>query len=141
MDERESLRLKLTHQVARMLQSRSFRAMLPPLRSGASTFLVGLPDDTMRDIGERVTSLGGCAHLLVLTEVENGARVQVLQVEESAKELSDLDDDRECAVNEDTSLEMFMSAIEVGDKLVFHVFDSETIVRFINDSVQLTVPA
>ncbi len=141
MDDRERLRLKLTHQVARMLQNRSLRTVLPPLRNGASTFVVGLPDDTMLDISERVMLLGGCAHLVVLTELENCARVKVFLVEESVKDLRDLDDERECVVNGDTSLEMFMAAIEVGDQLVFHVYESETIVRFINDSVQPPVPA
>ncbi len=124
-----------------MLQNRSLRTVLPPLRNGASTFVVGLPDDTMLDISERVMLLGGCAHLVVLTELENCARVKVFLVEESVKDLRDLDDERECVVNGDTSLEMFMAAIEVGDQLVFHVYESETIVRFINDSVQPPVPA
>ncbi len=142
MDDRERLRLKLTHQIARMLQNRSFRAVLSPLRDGTSSFVVGLPDDTMRDIGSRVSALGGWAHLVVVTELDDCSRVQVFEVEEGQhKEICDLNDDHECAISNDTTLSMFMEAIKVGDVRVFHVYDFDTIVRFINDSVQPAVLA
>jgi hypothetical protein len=141
VDERERQRLKLTHQIARMLQNRSFRAVLSPLRDGTSSFVVGLPDDTMHDIGQRVSALGGCAHLVVVTELEDGSRVQVFEVEEGPhKEICDINDDDECAISDDTTLSTFMDAVQVGDVRVFHVYDFETIVRFINDSVQPAVP-
>jgi hypothetical protein len=143
VDEREHLRLKLTHEVARLLKERSVRAALPALGDGEAPFIVGLPDDTMADLGRRVESLGGTAHLVVLTHIGTGtSRMRVLLFENSAhKELAELDDTCESAVDENTRLDMLMQAIEVGDVATFHIYDSETIVSFINDSVQPAVPA
>lgn len=144
MEERERLRHRLSGQIGQLLKNRSFRAALPPLRDGEAPFVVGLPDDTMGYLARRVATLGGQAHLLVITPLTDPpmTRVRVLLIQECEhKDVKDLDDDRECAVNENTTLGMLMEAIEVGDKRVYYTYDSETIIRFINDSVQPVVPA
>jgi hypothetical protein len=139
VDKRERLRLTLTHEVARLLRQPSVRAALPVLAAGESPFIVGLDDDTMRDLRRRVMALGGAAHLVVLTPLASGKnRMKVLLFEESAhKEIAELDGVKECAVSEDSTLGMLMEVISVGQEVrTFYAYDSETMIRFLTDSVQ-----
>jgi hypothetical protein len=142
MDEREQERLRLTREVGRLLLHRSFRDALPPLRAdGSRPFIVGMPDDTMGQIAAHVAALGGDAHLLVMTPTRTpGAeRVQVLRVTEGeGKPLGDLDESCEAPVSEDSTLAMLMEAISVDQ--TFYVYATETVIRFISDSVQ-PIPA
>lgn len=143
MDERERQRLRLAGEVMKLARHRSLRDVLPPLRQdGAAPFVVGLLDDTLRDVTKRVAALGGHAHLIVVDELaaEGLTRLRVLRVDPGDKAITELDDERECPVNEDSTLDMLMQHIEVGGQLTYHTYDSETVIRFLTDSVQ-PVPA
>jgi hypothetical protein len=138
MDEREQERLRLAREVAKLLHHRSFRDMLPPLtEDGERPFIIGLPDDTMGQIAARVAAIGGDAHLIVMTPTRTPGteRVKVLRVTECEdRPISDLDESSEAAVNENSTLAMLMDAISVDQ--AFYVYDIETVIRFISDSVQ-----
>lgn len=142
MDERELERLRQMRLVGRLLLHRSFRDALPPLREdGSRPFIVGLPEDTLGQITARVDALGGDAHLIVMTRTHtpDTQRVQVLRVTEGEhKPLADLDDTCESPVSEDSTLAMLMDAIEVNQ--TFYIYPTETVIRFISDSVQ-PIPA
>jgi hypothetical protein len=142
MDDRERERLRLTREVGKLLLHRSFRDALPPLREdGSRPFVVGLPEDTLRQITERVASMGGDAHLIVMSPTHNQGteRVQVLRVTEGEnKPLHALDESHESPVSEDSTLAMLMDAIEVDQ--TFYVYPTEAVIRFISDSVQ-PIPA
>jgi hypothetical protein len=143
MDDREQHRLHLAGEVMQLVRHRSFREALPPLRiDGSTPFIVGLPDDTLGDIAGRAVALGGRAHLIVVERLaeEGGTRLRVLRIDPGDKAITELDQQRECIVNEGTTIEMLMQHIEVGEALVYHTFDSETVIRFLTDSVQ-PVPA
>lgn len=143
MDERERHRLRLAGDVMQLVRHRSFREALPPLRSDGSTpFIVALSDDTLGDIARRAVALGGRAHLIVVERLaeEGSTRLRVLRIDPGDKAITELDDQRDCVVNEETTIEMLMQHIEVGEALVYHTFDSETMIRFLTDSVQ-PVPA
>lgn len=142
MDKREEYRLRLTSEVMKLVRNRGLRDALPPLREdGTAPFIVVLPDDTMRDIARRAAVLGGRAHLIVVDELSGeGTRLRVLRIDPGDKAITELDDQRECPVNEDTTLDMLMRHIEVGGELTYHTYDSETVIRFLTDSVQ-PVPA
>ena len=95
----------------------------------------------MRQITARVAALGGDAHLTLMTPTRTPGteRVQVLRVTESEhKPLGDLDESHETPVSEDSTLAMLMDAIEVDQ--TFYVYATETVIRFISDSVQ-PIPA
>jgi hypothetical protein len=98
VDDREQERLRLTREVGKLLLHRSFRDALPPLREdGSRPFVVGLLEDTMGQILERVAALGGEAHLIVVmpTSTPGAERVQVLRVTgDDDKQLGDLDESR-----------------------------------------------
>lgn len=69
-------------------------------------------------------------------------RIRSLLLQECGhKPPCDVNDESEGIVNHDTTLAMFIEALEVGDQRVYYAYDSETIIRFINDSVQPPVPA
>lgn len=142
MDDREQERLRLTREVGKLLLHRSFRDALPPLRKdGSRPFVVGLPEDTLRQVAERVAALGGDAHLIVMTPTHRPGtgRVQVLRITAGEnKQPGDLDESHESPVSEDCTLAMLMSAIEVDQ--AFYVYATETLIRFISDSVQ-PIPA
>lgn len=142
MDDRERERLRLTREVGKLLLHRSFRDALPPLREdGSRPFVVGLPDDTLREITERVASLGGDAHLIVVspTHKPGTERVQILRIIGGEyKPLDSLDESHESPVSEDSTLAILMSAIEVDQ--TFYVYPTEVVIRFISDSVQ-PIPA
>ena len=144
MDDRERLRLRMTGEVAKLLKNRSLRDALPPLGAeGTIPFVVGLPDDTLREITEKVATLGREAHVIVPSEISVSGpfRVRILRVSEVAsKPISDLDEPRECAVNEKSTLAMLMEHMEVGETRTYYTYDSETVIRFLNDSVQ-PIPA
>lgn len=143
MDKREQRRLRLAGEVMKLVRSRGFRDALPPLREdGTAPFIVALPDDTMRDIARRAEVLGGRAHMIVVDELsgQEGTRLRVLRIGPGDKAITELDDQRECPVNEDTTVDMLMRHIEVGGELTYHTYDSETVIRFLTDSVQ-PVPA
>lgn len=142
MDERERHRMTLAGEIAKLLKYRSLRDALPPIKAdGTAPFIVGLPEDTVGDLTRRAESLGGDAHLLILTRLSSGkVRLRVLRLSEDSKAITDLDDRNECAVSEDSTVEMLMSHIEVGQVLSYHAYDAETVIRFINDSVQ-PIPA
>jgi hypothetical protein len=144
MDERELRRLHLTRDIAKLLKYRSLHAALPPLRAdGIAPFVVGLPDDTLGFISGRVAELGGTAHLIVPTEpsMPGAARLRILRVSESEhKPITDLNDRSECPVSEDSTLAMLLEDINVGDECTYYIYDTETVIRFINDSVQ-PIPA
>lgn len=68
-------------------------------------------------------------------------RIQILRFSGIAhKDISDLDEATECPVDQNTTLAMLMEHIEVGQECTYYTYDSETVVRFINDSVQ-PIPA
>src|SRR6266571_7947474 len=99
----------------------------------------------MKQITARVAALGGDAHLIVMTPTHpptrtpGTERVQVLRVTEGEnKPLDDLDESYETPVSEDSTLAMLMGAIEVDQ--TFYVYATETVIRFISDSVQ-PIPA
>lgn len=145
MDDRERLRLRLMGEVAKLLKNRSLRDALPPLRSdGSIPFVVGLPDDTLRDITGKAAALGGDAHVIIPSEPAvpgRPFRVRILRVSGAPhKEIADLDESRECAVDENSTLAMLMEHIEVGQQCTYYTYDAETVIRFINDSVQ-PIPA
>lgn len=144
MDDRERLRLRLAGEVAKLLKNRSMRDALPPLTSERTIpFVVGLEDDTLRAIAQRAATLGGDAHVIVPTELAASgiSRVRILRITGDVhKEIADLDESSECAVDENTTLGMLMTCIEVGQQLTYHTYDANTIIRFINDSVQ-PIPA
>lgn len=143
MDEREQRRLRLANEVMKLVRHRGLRDMLPPLcEDGTAPFIIGLRDDTLRDIAERAAALGGSAHLIVVDELagEGRTRLRVLRVDPGSKAITELDDQRDCAVNENTTVDMLMQHIEVGEQLTYHTYDSETVIRFLTDSVQ-PVPA
>jgi hypothetical protein len=144
MDDRERQRLQLAGEVAKLLKNRSRRDALPPLTSDRTIpFVVGLEDDTIRAIAERAATLGGDAHIIVPTELAASgvSRVRILRITGGVyKQIADLDESRECAVEENSTLGMLMTCIEVGQQLTYHTYDTETIIRFINDSVQ-PIPA
>jgi hypothetical protein len=144
MDKRERLRLDLAGDIAKLLKFRSFRDLLPPLSpSGAIPFVVGLPDDTLHDLIRRAEEMGSNVHLVVLTRLGSPgrARLRVLRLSRAeGKAISDLDERYECAVSDDSTLAMLMEHIEVGEELTYHTYDSETVIGFINDSVQ-PIPA
>lgn len=138
MDEREQERLRLAREVGKLLLHRSFRDALPPLtQDGERPFVIGLPEDTMGEIAKRVAALGGDAHLIVMTPTHTpgAGRVQVLRVTEcEGRPIGDLDESCESAVNENSLLAMLMDAIRVDQ--TFYVYDTETVIHFISDSVQ-----
>ena len=144
MDERERLRLRMAGEVAKLLRNRSLRDALPPLGAdGSIPFVVGLPDDTLRDIISRAATLGSDAHVIVPSELATSGpfRVRILRISEAPhKAITDLDESCECPVNEKSTLAMLMEHIEVGEQLKYYTFDSETVIRFLNDSVQ-PIPA
>lgn len=141
MDDREQERLRLTREAGKLLLHRSLRDALPPLRKdGSRPIVVGLPEDTLKQIIERVSALGGDAHLVVMTPTRTPGtgRVQVLRITEDEKALGDLDESRESAVGEDSTLAMLMAAMRVDQ--TYYVYSTETVIRFISDSVQ-PIPA
>jgi hypothetical protein len=142
VDEREQERLRLAREVGKLLLHRSFRDALPPLtRDGDRPFVIGLPEDTMREIAERVATLGGDAHLIVMTPTRTPGteRVQVLRVTEcDDRPIGDLDESCEAPVGENSTLAMLMEAMTVDQ--AFYIYDTETVIRFISDSVQ-PIPA
>jgi hypothetical protein len=144
VDDRERLRLRMTGEVAKLLKNRSLRDALPPLGvEGTIPFVVGLPDDSLREITEKVAALGGEAHVIVPSEISTSGpfRVRILRVSEVAsKPIADLDESCECAVDENSTLAMLMEHIEVGGVVTYYTYDSETVIRFINDSMQ-PIPA
>jgi hypothetical protein len=145
MDEREQRRLQLVGELMRLAGNRelrhNFRAMLPPLTGdGASPFIVGFPDDTLRDIRQRANVLGGSAHLVIVTELPGSFRLRILRLSPGGKPIGDLDEDRDCPVSEDSTLEMLLQHIQVGGRVTYHTYDSDTVIRFLTDSVQ-DVPA
>jgi hypothetical protein len=143
MDDRERTRLQMTGEVAKLLKNRSLRDALPPLtEDGTIPFVVGLPDDTLGDISVKVATLGVAAHVIVPSELKAGPfRIQILRFSGIAhKDISDLDEATECPVDQNTTLAMLMEHIEVGQECTYYTYDSETVVRFINDSVQ-PIPA
>lgn len=144
MDDRERLRLRLTGEVAKLLKNRSLRDALPPLTIERTIpFVVGLEDDTLRSIAERAATLGGDAHVIVASQLpaSGASRIRILRITGDVHtEIADLDESSECAVDENTTLGMLMTCMEVGQQLTYHTYDTETIIRFINDSVQ-PIPA
>jgi len=144
MDERERLRLRMTGEVAKLLRERSLRDALPPLAlDGSIPFVVGLPDDTLRDIICRVRVLGSAAHVIVPSELATAGpfRVRILRISGVPhKEIADLDESCECPVDDKSTLAMLMDHIEVGQQFTYYAYDSDTVIRFINDSVQ-PIPA
>lgn len=142
MDDREQERLRLAREIGRLLLHRSFRDALPPLRKdGARPFVVGLPEDTLGQIGARVAALGGDAHLIVMTPTHTPGtgRVQVLRISlGESKSLGSLDESHEMPVSKDSTLAMLMDAIEVDQTI--YVYPTEAVIRFISDSVQ-PIPA
>lgn len=138
MDKREQERLRLTREVGKLLLHRSFRDALPPLtEDGERPIVIGLPDDTMGEIAAQVAALGGDAHLIVMspTRTPGAERVQVLRVTECEdRAIADLDESREAPVGENSSLAMLMEAMRVDQ--TFYIYDTETVIRFISDSVQ-----
>jgi hypothetical protein len=145
VDDRERLRLRLTGEVAKLLKNRSLRDALPPLTTeGTIPFVVGLPDDTLRDITRKAATLGGDAHIIVPSEPTAPGRpfrVRILRVSGAPhKEIAELDESRECAVDENSTLAMLLDHIEVGQQCTYYTYDTETVFRFINDSVQ-PIPA
>jgi hypothetical protein len=78
---------------------------------------------------------------VVFDELPDGVkRIRLLLIQPSGKRIDELDDQRECAVNDQTTLAMLMEHIEVGTEVSYHTYDSETVIRFLTDSVQ-AVPA
>jgi hypothetical protein len=144
VDDKERLRLRMTGEVAKLLKNRSLRDALPPLGAdGTIPFVVGLPDDSLREIAGKVATLGKEAHVIVVSELSASGpvRIRILRLSEvAAKPIGDLDESCECAVNENSTLAMLMEHIEVGQELTYYTYDSETVIRFINDSMQ-PIPA
>ena len=144
MDEHEQERMRLTHEVGKLLLRRGFRELLVPLRKdGGRPFVVGLPDDTIREIGALVAKVGGAAHLIVMSpsSTPGSDRVQVLRFTEcETKPIGDLDESSEAPVGEDSTLEMLMEVIKIDQELCFYVYDRETVIKFLSDTV-LPVPA
>ncbi len=142
MDEREQRRLRLAAELMRFTRNRGLRDALGPLQDdGSAPFVVGLPDDTLGEIGRRAETLGGRAHLVVFDELGDGRkRVRLLLIGPSDKRIDELDEQCECAVNDETTLDMLMQHITVGEECTYHTYDSETVIRFLTDSVQ-PVPA
>lgn len=138
MDERERERLRLAREVGKLLLHRSFRDALPPLtQDGERPFVIGLPEDTLGEIAKRVATLGGDAHLIIMTPTHTPGteRVQVLRITECEdRPIGDLDESCETPVEENSPLAMLMEAITVDQ--TFYVYDTETVIRFISDSVQ-----
>jgi hypothetical protein len=132
----------MTGEVAKLLKNRSLRDALPPLGAdGSIPFVVGLPDDTLRDIIGRAATLGREAHVVVPSELATSGpfRVRILRISEIPhKAIADLDESFECPVNE--TLAMLIEDIEVGQEVTYYTFDSDTVIRFLNDSVQ-PIPA
>lgn len=146
MDKRERLRLQLASEVGKLLKNRSFRAGMEPLREGVVPFVVGLPDDTIGYIIKRAFTLGNRAYIFVITNLgDNMAgqrRIRSLLLQECGhKPPCDVDEESEGIVNHDATLGMFIDALEVGERRVYYAYDSETIIRFINDSMQPPVTA
>jgi hypothetical protein len=144
VDDRERRRLQLTRDIAKLLMHRSLRDALPPLRAdGTTPFIIGLPDDTLGYISGQVAHMGGTAHLIVPAEpaTPDDVRLRILRVSESGhKPIAHLDGPGECPVSEDSTLAMLMEHIEVGDECTYYTYDTQTVIRFINDSVQ-PIPA
>jgi hypothetical protein len=144
VDKHEQERLRLTHEVGKLLLRRGFRELLVPLRKdGSRPFVIGLPDDTMRDIAARVARVGGSAHLIVMSpsSTPGSDRVQVLRFTEcDPKPIGDLDESCEAPVGEDSTLGMLMEIIKIDQELCLYVYDRETVVKFLSDTV-LPVPA
>lgn len=144
MDKREQERMRLTREVGKLLLRRGFRELLIPLRKdGTRPFVVGLHDDTIRDIAARVAKVGGSAHLIVMapSNTPGSDRVQVLRFTEcESKPIGDLDESCEAPVGEDSTLGMLMEVIKIDQELCFYVYDRETVIKFLSDTV-LPVPA
>jgi hypothetical protein len=144
VDKREQERMRLTREVGKLLLRRGFREMLVPLRKdGTRPFVVGLPDDTIRELAGRVARVGGAAHLIVMSpsSTPGSDRVQVLRVSEcEAKPVAELDESCEAPVGEDSTLGMLMEIIKIDQELCFYIYDRETVVKFLSDTV-LPVPA
>jgi|SRR6185437_1196867 len=142
MDDREQARLQLGAAVMKLTRHRGFRDALVPLREdGIAPFVVGLLDDTLGEIGRRTDTLGGSAHLIVFDQLSgNRARLRILSIQPGRKPIAELDDQHDCLVNEDSTLEILMEHIEVGGELTYYAYDSETVIRFLTDSVA-RVPA
>lgn len=124
MDERERYRLAVTRDVAKLLKHRSLRDALPALLpDGTAPFIVGLPDDTLGYIAAQTMALGGEAHLIVpaAPSASGTARVRILRVGRGTKQITELDNERECAVSQDSTLAMLLEHIEVGEELTYHV--------------------
>ena len=143
MDERERYRLAVARDVAKLRKHRSLRdALRPLLPDGTAPFIIGLPEDTLGFIAARTEALGGEAHLIVPAPsgASGTARLRILRIGRSTKEIAELDDHRECAVSQDSTLAILLDHIEVGEELTYYAYDAETVIRFINDSVQ-PIPA
>jgi hypothetical protein len=90
----------------------------------------------------RVSVFDGDAHVIVPSELATAGpfRIRILRFSGAHKDITDLDESTECPVDENTTLAMLMEHIEVGQVLAYYTYNSETVVRFINDSVQ-PIPA
>src|SRR5262245_7982274 len=122
MDAREASRLRLTGTVMRMLHMRDFRVALAPLINDTAPVFVGLPDDTVSTACQRLTDLGGSAHVIVpavpdsLDEGMALLEMEVVQGVDPSSGPSEL-----CPVDEGSHLAMLVELLKLHGVVTFHV--------------------
>lgn len=132
MEPRERIRHRYARQVLRLLKQPEYRQMLPPLRHGSSSIVVGLLDDTMRSICQRVAALGGSAHLIVPTsEKPRLQSVMLLRIDADA--VPDSTPAQSQPVDEESDLGMLLQLVRQSGSLRFHVCSKDTTVRLLDD--------
>jgi hypothetical protein len=111
--------------------------IIPPLYGGHAPSIMGLPDDTVGSLTRQAVKLGGRAHLMVLDELPGDeVQLRVLWIERRNTPITDLDDQPSGRVNEDSTLSTLMQGMNVGEHLSLYTSESETLIRFLADSIQ-----
>lgn len=140
MDAREQTRLRLTADVMRLLRSRDFRTILAPPQTVAQVF-VGLPDDTILAASQRISDLGGSAHVFILSTTDSLSESVLVRMDITAGPCPPpaMSED-DCPVRPNTHLAMLVELLKLRHTVTFHMHSQETVVRLIDDG-RKPVPA
>jgi hypothetical protein len=143
VNTREAERARLAGEIAKLTRHRSVREVLRPLRQdGVAPFVVAFPEDTLGEIDHRARTVGGRAHVVVVDQLKGSTalRLRILRLDPSSKPIAELDEQKDCVVDDKSTVGMLLEHMEVGGALTYHTYDSDTVIRFLTDSVQ-PVPA
>lgn len=79
--------------------------------------------------------------MIIFDEMADGhVRLRVLRVGPDGRGIAELDGVTDMPVSEDATLGLLLDHMHVGSALRYHVFGSEAVIRYLNDSIQ-PVPA